>query len=124
PGVVTTHFPQPDADPVSPSGWLRQLDAIGGHIIHFVQTVEGLVAFALITLGVAFTKFNASARVIHPLVRAQIYRAGLRLLPMTGVLAGALGLVIIGHLVAVLTRVGAQNCAGRVRVASDGRGLG
>src|SRR5213079_3426031 len=64
-GGITTNFPKPEADPVSPSGWLRLLDSTGGHILHFVQTVEGLVAFALITLGVALTKFNASARVIH-----------------------------------------------------------
>ena len=72
-GGVTTHFPKSEADSVSPSRWLRQLDAIGRSIIRFVQTVEGLVAFALITLGVAFTKFNASPRVIHPLDKAGAY---------------------------------------------------
>jgi phospholipid/cholesterol/gamma-HCH transport system permease protein len=123
-GGATTSMPKSDADPVSPSGWLRQLDAIGRNIIHFVQTVKGLVAFALITLGVAATKFNTSASVIHPLVRAQIFRAGLRLLPMTSFLAGALGLVIIGQMVALLTRVGAQNFAGTVMVTVVVRELG
>ena len=123
-GGIMTNLPESEADPVSPSWWLRQLDAIGRSIIHFVRTVEGLVAFALITLGVAFTKFNASAPVIHPLVRAQIYRAGLRLLPMTSFLASALGLVIIGQMVALLTRVGAQNFAGTVMVTVVVRELG
>jgi phospholipid/cholesterol/gamma-HCH transport system permease protein len=123
-GGVTTHFPKPEADPVPPAWGLRQLDAIGRSIIHFVQTVEGLVAFALITLGVAFTKLNTSPGVIHPLVRAQIYRAGLRLLPMTSFLACALGLVIIGQMVALLTRVGAQNFAGTVMVTVVVRELG
>ena len=123
-GGVTTNFPKSEGEPVSPSWWLRQLDAIGRNILHFVHTVEGLVAFALITLGVALTKFNASTRVIHPLVRAQIYRAGLRLLPMTSFLACALGLVIIGQMVALLTRVGAQNFAGTVMVTVVVRELG
>src|SRR5207247_986195 len=62
--------------------------------------------------------------VIHPLVRAQIHRAGLRLLPMTSFLACALGLVIIGQMVALLTRVGAQNFAGTVMVTVVVRELG
>jgi len=57
-------------------------------------------------------------------VRAQIYRAGLRLLPMTSFLACALGLVIIGQMVALLTRVGAQNFAGTVMVTVVVRELG
>ena len=123
-GGVSSNFPESETDSVSPSRGLRQLDAIGRHIIRFVETVEGLVAFALITLGVAFTKFNDSARVIHPLVRAQIYRAGLRLLSMTSFLACALGLVIVGQMVALLTRVGAQNFAGTVMVTVVVRELG
>jgi phospholipid/cholesterol/gamma-HCH transport system permease protein len=123
-GGVTTQPPESEGEPVYPAWWLRQLDSIGRSIIHFVQTVEGLVAFALITLGVAVTKFNASPGVIHPLVRAQIYRAGLRLLPMTSFLACALGLVIVGQMVALLTRVGAQNFAGTVMVTVVVRELG
>jgi phospholipid/cholesterol/gamma-HCH transport system permease protein len=121
---VISNSPASDAGPVLPSGCLRQFDVIGRNLIHLVQTVKGLVAFALITLGVAFTKFNASSSVIHPLVRAQIHRAGLRLLPMTSFLAGALGLVIIGQMVALLTRVGAQNFAGTVMVTVVVRELG
>src|SRR6266571_4052526 len=40
----------------------RYLDSIGRSIIGFIQTARGLIAFTLITLGVAMTKFNASAR--------------------------------------------------------------
>jgi phospholipid/cholesterol/gamma-HCH transport system permease protein len=123
-GGVTPTLPKTEADPDSPAWGLRQLDAIGRNIIQLLQTVKGLVAFALITLGVALTKFNASTRVIHPLVRAQIYRAGLRLLPMTSFMACALGLVIIGQMVALLTRVGAQNFAGTVMVTVVVRELG
>src|SRR5438094_5790424 len=102
----------------------RYLDPIGRNIIRFLQTAQGLIAFTLITLGVAVTKFNASTRVIHPLVRSQIYRAGLRLLPMISFLACALGLMIIGQMVALLTRVGAQNLAGTVMVTVVVRELG
>ena len=103
---------------------LRYLDSVGRNIIRFLQTAQGLIAFTLIALGVALTKFNASARVIHPLIRSQIYRAGLRLLPMISFLACALGLMIIGQMVALLTRVGAQNLAGTVMVTVVVRELG
>jgi phospholipid/cholesterol/gamma-HCH transport system permease protein len=110
---------------VAPLARLQQLlDPIGRSIIQFIRTAEGLVAFALITLGVAFSKFNASARVIHPLVRTQVYRAGLRLLAMTSFLACALGLVIIGQMVGLLSRVGAQGLAGTVMVTVVVRELG
>src|SRR5438477_4945708 len=102
----------------------RYLDPIGRNIIRFLRTAQGLIAFTLITLGVALTKFNASAGVIHPLVRSQIYRAGLRLLPMISFLACGLGLMIMGLMVALLTRVGAQNLAGTVMVTVVVRELG
>jgi phospholipid/cholesterol/gamma-HCH transport system permease protein len=103
---------------------LKLLDAIGRGILCLIRTGEGLVAFALIMLGVVFTKFNASNRVIHPLVLTQVYRAGLRLLPMTSFLACALGLVIIGQTVALLSRVGAQGLAGTVMATVVVRELG
>ena len=103
---------------------LRQLDAMGRGILGILHTAQGLIAFTLIALGVAVTRFNASARVIRPLIRAQVHRAGLRLLPMVGFLACALGLMIIGQMVALLTRVGAQNLAGTVMVTVVVRELG
>jgi len=103
---------------------LRQLDQVGRSIVQSLRTAQGLIAFALITLGVAFTRFNASSRVIHPQIRAQIRRAGLRLLPMITFLACALGLVIIGQMVALLTRVGAENFAGTVMATVVVRELG
>src|SRR5437016_1038325 len=100
------------------------LDSVGRNIIHFLETAQGLIAFTLITLGVALTKLNTSARLIHPLIRSQVYRAGVRLLPMVSFLACALGLMIIGQMVALLTRVGAQNLAGTVMVTVVVRELG
>ncbi len=83
-----------------------------------------MLAFALITLGVMATKFNAAAAVVHPLIFEQIARAGLRLLPMISFLAAALGFVVIGQTVALLTQVGAQNLIGSVMVTVVVRELG
>ncbi|MBI3877322.1 MAG: ABC transporter permease, partial [Verrucomicrobia bacterium] len=100
------------------------LNFVGRQLFRLAATAQGLGAFALITLGIAVTKFNVASRVIHPLVRAQIHRAGVRLLPIVGFLGCALGLVIIGQTVSLLTRVGAQNLAGTVMVTVVVRELG
>lgn len=103
---------------------LRPLDALGRFVVRLFRTAGGLVAFALITLGVAATKFRVSARVVHPLVRHQIHRAGIRLMPLTGFLACALGFLVIGQTVARLSQVGAYNLAGTVMVTVVVRELG
>jgi phospholipid/cholesterol/gamma-HCH transport system permease protein len=97
---------------------------IGRKLLRLIDTVHGLGAFALITFGVTVTKFNVASRVVHPLIRAEIYRSGVRLLPMIGFLAAAMGLVVIGQTVALLSRVGATNWAGTVMVTVVVRELG
>jgi phospholipid/cholesterol/gamma-HCH transport system permease protein len=97
---------------------------IGRKLLRLINTIHGLGAFALITFGVTVTKFNLASRVIHPLIRGQIYRAGVRLLPMIGFLGCALGLVVIGQTVALLSRVGATNYAGIIMVTVVVRELG
>jgi len=87
-----------------PRSWANY---IGRKLIRFLLAVQGLGAFALITLGVLITKFTFARRVVHPLVFQQISRAGLRLLPMFLFIAVALGLVVIGQTVSWLSRVGA-----------------
>jgi len=121
--------PSPPAPALSPRSRLRRyagayLNFIGRQILRFTDTVHGLGAFALITLGVTFTKFNRSARVVHPLIREQIQRAGVGLLPFLAVIGFALGLVIVGQTVALLTRVGAQSYTGTVMVTVVVRELG
>lgn len=100
------------------------LSFVGRQLFRLIQTVQGVGAFALITLGVTFTKFNASWRVIHPLIRAQIDRAGVRLLPGVVFFGLALGLVIVAQTVALLQRVGAEQYAGTVMVTVLIRELG
>jgi phospholipid/cholesterol/gamma-HCH transport system permease protein len=97
---------------------------LGFRILGLVAKIHALGAFALITAGVALTKTRTASHVIHPLIRQQVYRAGLSLLPMVGFLACGLGLVIIGQTISLLSRVGAQGYAGTLMVAIVVRELG
>ncbi len=97
---------------------------LGRKLFRFLLTVQGLGAFALITLGVLITKFRHARRVVHPLVFHEIARAGLRLLPMFLFLAAALGLLVIGQTVSWASRLGAINYLGTVMVIVVVRELG
>src|SRR5256714_2248818 len=96
----------------------------GRKLLRFLNVVHGLGAFALITLGVMFTKPRSARQVIHPLILGQLARSGLHLLPMIMFLALALGLVIIGQTVSLLARVGASAYLGVVMVTVVVRELG
>ena len=104
--------------------WKMYLDAAGGRILGAAQVLRELMAFAVITLAVVLTKFNSHRRVIYPLIRGQIWDAGVRLLPMVGFVGLALGLLIIGQTVALLTKVGAHDYIGPVMVTVVVRELG
>jgi phospholipid/cholesterol/gamma-HCH transport system permease protein len=97
---------------------------VGRKLFRFFLTVQGLGAFALITLGVMITKFRTARHVVYPLVRNEIARAGLRLLPMFLFVSAALGLLVIGQTVSWLTRVGAINYLGTIMVIVVVRELG
>ena len=97
---------------------------LGRGLFRFLLTLQGLGAFALITLGVMIDRFGVARQVIRPLIRHEVYRAGLRLLPMFLFLSAALGLVVIGQTVSWLTRVGAINFLGTVMVVVVVRELG
>ena len=90
----------------------------------FLLTLQGLGAFALITIGVFVQKLLAAQQVIWPLMRRETARAGVRLLPMFLFVAGALGLLVIGQTVSWLTRVGAINYLGSIMVLVVVRELG
>lgn len=100
------------------------LNFVGMWLLNFMDTLRGLVAFGVITLSVAVTKAGVARRVIRPLIRGQIYRAGVRLLPMITFLGVATGLIIIGQTVALMTQVGAQSLIGTVMVTVLVRELG
>ena len=106
--------------------WLPRsyVNFFGRKLVSFVQTVHGLAAFALIALGVLVSKGHVARRVIYPLMVQQLALSGLRLLPMILFLAIALGLVIIGQTVSLLTRVGVNTLLGTVMVTVVVRELG
>lgn len=97
---------------------------LGRKLFRFLVTVQGLGAFALITLGVLIRKFGAARSVVRPLIFYEISRAGLRLLPMFLFLAAALGLLVIGQTVSWASRLGAINYLGTVMVVVVVRELG
>ena len=100
------------------------LSYVSRKLFAFLDAVNGIGAFALITLVVMFKKNRHARQVIHPLIRREIERAGLRLLPMTSFLALALGLVIIGQAVFLLDQIGVQNFTGTIMVTVVVRELG
>lgn len=84
-------------------------DLIGRRVFKFLIALHGVGAFALITFGVMLRKFNVARAVVRPLIAREISRAGVKLMPMFLFAALALGFLVIGQTVSLLTRVGAAN---------------
>ncbi|MGH7994572.1 MAG: MlaE family ABC transporter permease [Limisphaerales bacterium] len=99
-------------------------DLLGRKLFLFLMTVQGLVAFALITLGVILRKSGVARNVIRPRIRQEIARAGVALLPMFLFVALALGFLVIGQTVAALAKVGATSYLGSTMVIVVVRELG
>ena len=99
-------------------------DFIGRKLFLFLLTVQGLGAFALITLGVILRKSGVAKNVIRPRIRQEIARAGVALLPMFLFVALALGFLVVGQTVSALAKVGAINYLGSTMVIVVVRELG
>ena len=99
-------------------------DFLGHKLFLFILTVQGLGAFALITLGVILKKFSVAKNVIHPRLRQETARAGIALMPMFLFVALALGFVVVGQTVSALERVGQINYLGSTMVIVIVRELG
>jgi phospholipid/cholesterol/gamma-HCH transport system permease protein len=111
--------------------WLRRAplprtytDFLGRKLFTILLTAQGISAFALITLAVIIRKFNVASAVIHPMMRREILRAGIRLLPMYLFVAVALGFLAIGQTVAAAARFGAFDYIGTIMVTVIVRELG
>jgi len=104
--------------------WKLYRETTGNWIVRGVDLLREVGAFAIITIGVTITKFNVARRVVHPLIYEQIWRAGVRLFAMVAFIAMALGLVIVGQTVSLMTRLGAQEYIGTVMVTVVMRELG
>lgn len=100
------------------------LNFLGRRLMRLANTLLGMAAFALIVLGVAITKWRMASRVMFPVLYRQLYHGGIRLFPIVAFLGFALGFVIIGQMVALLSRVGAVDFAGMIMVPVVVRELG
>jgi len=101
------------AVPVSaPGGRSRLLQTAGRRALASVGTIKGLIAFALIAAGAMIANRGRARSLIRSLVVEQIALNGLRLLPLGLAVAAAIGLVVVGQLVVLLTRLGATDLIG------------
>jgi phospholipid/cholesterol/gamma-HCH transport system permease protein len=119
--------PDPESDTAlvwkdSLSGFYLRL--LGRRLVRFFLALHGLGAFALITLGVMFSKLGTARQILRPMIFLHIARSGLWLLPLASFLALGLGFIIIGQSVAVLNKVGVNNLLGSVMVTVVVRELG
>ncbi len=115
PTVLLRRVPQPKS----------YTDRLARGVFHFLLTFQGLGAFALITLGVLIKKIRVANTVIHPLIRKEISRAGVSLLPLVLFLSAAVGFVVIGQTVSWFLRLGgAFHYLGTVMVVAVVRELG
>jgi phospholipid/cholesterol/gamma-HCH transport system permease protein len=99
-------------------------DLLGRKLFLLLLTIQGLGAFALITLGVMLKKSGVAQNVMGPRIRQEIVRAGVALLPMFLFIAAALGFLVIGQTVSALARVGATDYLGSTMVIVVVRELG
>jgi len=99
-------------------------DILGRKLFLFLLTMQGLGAFALITLGVILSKSSVATNVVRPRIRQEIARAGVALVPMFLFLALALGFLVVGQTVSALARVNATQYLGSTMVIVIVRELG
>ena len=99
-------------------------DRLGRKLFLALLTVQGLGAFALITLGVILKKFRTARSVVQPRVRQEISRAGSALMPLFIFVALALGFVVVGQAISVLAKTGQTNYLGDTMVIVIVRELG
>jgi phospholipid/cholesterol/gamma-HCH transport system permease protein len=98
---------------------------IGQGLISFLTTTRGLVAFAMITLGVTVTKFGVARSVTFPAIYQEQARTGKRVLPMFLLLSAVLGFVVIGETITFLNKYGVGTTVlGPIMVAVVVRELG
>lgn len=88
------------------------LQLAGRRALASVDTVKGLIAFALIAVVALVSKRRTARPLIRSLVVEQVAQNGLRLLPLGLAVAAAFGLVVVGQIVALLTQLGATQLIG------------
>ncbi len=112
-------------DALLTSAWPRSYTRLaGGWLLGAWDTARRLTAFALITMAVFVRRYRSTSVMMRPLISHHIAAAGIRLLPITSIIALAMGWAIIGQTVALLSRVGVQHLVGTVMVMGVIRELG
>ena len=99
-------------------------DRLGRKLFLALLTMQGLGAFALITLGVILKKFRVARSVMQPRVRQEITRSGSALMPLFIFVALALGFVVVGQTVSALASYGQTSYLGSTMVIVIVRELG
>jgi phospholipid/cholesterol/gamma-HCH transport system permease protein len=97
---------------------------LGHRLFRLLLTFQGLLAFALITLGVILTKMRVAQSVTFPLIFREMKRSGRDLIPLFLFMSGALGFATIGQAVTLLSQVGATSYLGTIMVGVVVRELG
>ncbi|HEX7654655.1 MAG TPA: ABC transporter permease [Verrucomicrobiae bacterium] len=99
-------------------------DRLGRKLFLALLTIQGLGAFALITLGVILRKFRTARAVMQPRVRHEISRSGSELMPLFIFIALALGFVVVGQALSALASLGGKSYLGSTMVIVIVRELG
>ncbi|MGC8887863.1 MAG: ABC transporter permease [Verrucomicrobiia bacterium] len=103
---------------------LNLADILGRKLFYTFDTVKGVIAFTLISLTVLIKKFNRSKCVIHPLIAKQIKLCGVSLVPIMTFISLAIGFLVVGQTITLLSRFGVKDFAGVLMVAIVVRELG
>jgi phospholipid/cholesterol/gamma-HCH transport system permease protein len=109
-------------DSIPPTRILWNLPSATGRIGRFsldtASTIRGSLALSLITLTTLLTLVFEKHPPLWPLLRHQIAKSGVRLLPWVTLLAAGLGLVVIGQMLGVFTGFGANRYIGAILVST------
>jgi phospholipid/cholesterol/gamma-HCH transport system permease protein len=93
------------------------LQRAGRRALTATETVKGLIAFALISVGALVSNRGRARPLIRSLVIEQIAFNGVRLLPLGLAVSAGLGVLILGQLIVLLTRLGTTPLIGPVVVS-------
>ncbi len=100
----------------SPTELRSSIHRTARSLVSTTSTVERMMAFTLITLGTLVTQHRRARALITPLIGNQLFRAGVRMVPMVCFLGMALGVLIVGQIESILQQVGANQYSGALVV--------